>query len=187
MSVWNDAEIWYATNLTGTGELTNSSYIQNATLESADYDNNSNAFTSYFYGGTDTGTIASVAQNGVEDGDGCESMLVSLEMSDDFPIGQTIITAKATISGYIEIELVGQPDIAKAEGIGRYSVARIAVNVAEASTPTPTPTPTATETSTPEELPVTGASSNNSSEAQLLLAIVALFSSTGVLVLCRLK
>lgn len=191
LKIWNSATTWYVTNLTGAATTTNSSYIQTATITSADYDGNTNPYIGYFFDGTGAGAIATVLQSGSENGANCESLLASFTLSNDFPVGETVITAQATIGGYTENEvLVGENEvlvglldklgIAKAAGTGRNSTARIAVNVA--ATPTATATATtssivaATATETAAALPQTGADTNGQNTSGYATSIASLIA-----------
>ena len=174
--IWDDALSWYVTDLSGTGEVTNSSYIQTIAMEDADYDANTRSYTDYFYGNTTTGAIATVMSGGIENSTNCESLKTSFTLSNSFPTGETVITAKATIGSYTEHEflptLLNKLGIALAAGTGRNSTARIAVNVA--TTPTPTATPTETPTATPEVLPATGADTDSQNTAGFAASVASL-------------
>ena len=163
--IWNTATLWRVSDLTAIGEMTNYSYLSTAAVESADADHNGTAFTGSFFSGTGQAAIATVLEGGVENGLNCEILLGSITLGNSFPSGETTLTAGATIGTYTETNMgVGLLNkffgIAKAEGTGRNSTARISVNVAQALTPTPTstPTPTPEPTVAASDLPQTGSS-----------------------------
>lgn len=89
-------------NLTGTGSISNSEYVSEAALESADADGNSNYFTGFFFVGDGGGYISPVASGGSENS-GYESLTAYLTLSDDIPAGTTEIVGNVAVNSYESI------------------------------------------------------------------------------------
>ena len=125
IKLWNTSTTENATNVVGTGTLTNSSYVASASLLDAGH------YTGYFFAGSGAGAIDQVNLN--TDENTAEILLLSLTLSNNFPVGETIIIGEVNITNYgrgiigIDNFLI---DRARAEGVGRKSSFRIAVNVA---------------------------------------------------------
>jgi len=188
IKIWNSAATWRVSDLTGTAEVTNSSYVSSAAVQSADSDTNGTSYSGYFFTGSGAGAIASVLENGVENGANCETMTISAALANSFPTGETVITTKAIIGGYTESEIfVGRLNrllgIAKAEGTGRYSTARIAVNVAATATPTATAASTVAAAAVAEDLPQTGDSGDSNPSMFLIIGGLALALTAGVVLI----
>lgn len=126
IKIWNTGT-FYVRNVTGTGTLTNSSYIASAAVINTDGDANGRNYDGYFFSGIGTGSIAQVDQGTTEAS--AELLLLSFTLSNNFPAGETVIFGEATISKYTIIGRSDFIDRAYAEGTGRKSAIRIAVNV----------------------------------------------------------
>jgi len=181
--IWNTATTYTAKNISGTSQITNSSYVTTA-LENADPDGSSPgpdpiSFNPYFFVGDGNGAIAEAYAFGSESDDGiseygtnCEGLLTSMTLSSVFPAGQTVIVAQATITNHADevIGEVGMLDgwgIALAQTANRSSAIRIAVG-----DPLPTVTTNnATLNNNQTTLPVTGP---GPSDKVLLISLIAL-------------
>lgn len=147
VTLWNSGDA-DATNVVGNGTITNSDYIEDATDIDPDADGNLRDFTGYYFVGGGVGFISQIDQGGTYDTDE-ESMTAVLTLSDDFPAGDTVITATATVENEGGV-VVGEDEreadvedensevvsflknllVQKAyaqQGLGRYSRVRIVV------------------------------------------------------------
>lgn len=181
--IWNTATTYTAKNISGTSQITNSSYTTTA-LENADPDGNSPgpdpiAFNPYFFVGDGNGAIAEAYVYGSESDDGiseyganCEGLLTSMTLASAFPDGQTVIIAQATITNHTD-ELVGEVGLldnfgqAYAQEANRSSAIRIAVG--EPLTTTITSTPSINPTAT--VLPETGANNDGRNNSLIIVSL----------------
>jgi len=124
------------------GSATNADYISSYSLISADADGNNQDYNKYFFT-TESAGVGSINQVSGQGGAACtsgshaECVTVSIKLSDNFPIGETIITGTARITNYT-IGVAGNNndnnwlaffiDKAQAEGMGKQSTFRVAVN-----------------------------------------------------------
>lgn len=131
-AIWNTG-IVTALNVTGDGVVSNSSYIDTASVDNSDNDGNGTSYDGYFFAGGTTGDISQITPGSNE------KLALSVKLKDDFPTGETIILGVGTLDDYNPQLLVGNSPFglfgkAFAEGVGRSSSVRIAVNVAGETT-----------------------------------------------------
>ncbi len=128
VKMWNEGTS-DITDAIGEGYLSNTDYISNGELVSSDEDGNTTEYDGYFWGDSGTGII-DLAANGSESS-GYESVTVRITIADNIP-ADTAIEGKVTVLSEGN-EVSYNPfhknfGISKvfAEGIGRYSICRMA-------------------------------------------------------------
>jgi len=136
IKIWNTGE-GDASDVVSTGVLTNYAYVDNISAVSTDADGNGRSYT--LGSEMESGTITQVDNSGTEactalSGSECASL--NFVLSNDFPVGETVITSEVDIASYETRMMVGSLNniLARevyAVGTGRKSAARIVVNVAE--------------------------------------------------------
>jgi len=135
IKVWNTNGATDATNVSGTGSVTNSQYIASipeaTIIPDADIDGIS--YTSYFFAGGSSGAVPQVNHNTSENV-GEESLEFSIILSNDFPQGETEILGEVVILGIGGNAIKNTNNsVGKTQGM-IYSIFRIVVN-AEGNTP----------------------------------------------------
>lgn len=155
VKVWNTGNVT-ADNVQITGNVTNSSYVSGLVVTNSDLDADGNTFNGFTFTNGGTGQVAGVLHDTTATV-GYQGIQGTIQLSNSFPVGQTILDGTVTIGNYTPLMLGKAPlqfiHRAFAVGVGNFSTIRIIVAVA-APAATPVATPVAT-------LPATGASQTN--------------------------
>ena len=156
VSIWNNGTA-PTPAATGTGSITNSSYLGFTNVEN-DSDHGGTSFTGSFFSGAGTGTTPFLGANTLESN--AQSLTATAKLSADFPVGTTYITGQVTIIDYALIARLPSNlafvDTALAAGRNRVSSFRVAVTVEAPAADNDDSGDTQTTTETAEELPSTG-------------------------------
>lgn len=164
IKVWNTG-ILDADDVDIEANATNEGYVTGSDVDDTDLDNDGFDFNGFAFANGGAGTVAGVTAGSTE-GAGFQGLHGTIQLSNNFPAGQTVLTGEVFIDDY-EPGLIGfNPfrSIARAiairhafaDGVGRQSGIRIAINVAGGNsggtkvTPTPTPTQIAQVTNLPQ-------------------------------------
>ncbi len=152
----------------GNVNLTDPTYITGLRVDFPDADLDDNAFIGFTFRGGGEGTVAQVLPGNLN----TQILVGTFQLSNYFPLGQTILLGHVDITDYTPIVGGYHPlknlrqalgiKTARAEGVGRFSDIRIVVNGngilhgTTQATPTPTPTSTVSPASQITNLPQTG-------------------------------
>lgn len=136
VKIWNTGD-GNAYDVVSSGTLTNFAYVNAVNVVSTDADGNGRSYT--VDPGVTGGTISQVNLGGTEPctaQTGSECATLNFVLSDNFPVGQTVIVSEITIDSYTDRRVANSlfNDMireAYAVGTGRKSAARIVVNVAQ--------------------------------------------------------